>query len=180
MRQSSRSVDEHVRLVRQGAAGVTWPAAIDKMPRPADQARAEAIFEATAACRAYDDWRPSDWLLLAQFSVATTMLETLVAKIDSEGWTIEKEGRNGNLHSVKNPALDGLTHCTSRQLQLYRALGLTGAVADRRVVANAARRQGAGMSAAFSGGHDSLLAQPDGGAIDWVKALADQEKGAAQ
>lgn len=66
------------------------------------------------------DAKESDLSLYADFAQTSADIETLTAKVDAEGWTVETAG------SVKaNPAAQMLTQLRTQLAQLRRDLNLT-------------------------------------------------------
>jgi len=117
----------------------TWPETeVDRMSRPEDQERADAIFARILTARASKDFREHDLILAAQLAVTEVDLAKVQSQLDRFGYMTTNAGKNGNRLS-RSPLVDVWQALTNRQIQLIRSLGLSGVGTDLRQVNNAAK-----------------------------------------
>jgi hypothetical protein len=171
-RERSDSIHTHVSLVADARNPLEWPEdAVSRMVRPEDDAIATRIFDRIATSRAKRDWRLFDSAMIAELAVVTVELDKLMLLVQKSGWVTSKQGRSGTV-LTRTPLLDPIQHLSTRQINLSRALRITGLPTDARTVANAAVRE---KDIVPFGGPVSLLAQPDDRPpIEWTKMLSEE------
>jgi hypothetical protein len=135
-RARSDSVAAAVRSAQEASQpAIAWPEEITPLARAEDHRRALSIFARILAARARSDWRLADLPLAAQLANATVLADKLMAEIEQVGFTVASP-KNPE-QRLRNPALDGLSMMSSRQLSLQRMLGLSGVPGgDKRTTAH--------------------------------------------
>ena len=73
-------------------------------------------------------------------------LDQLQTMISQTGYVTRKSNSKGNPTVARNPLLDPIVQLSNRQITLSRSLGLTGAPADSKTIANRAAQHNETLS----------------------------------
>jgi len=131
----------------QNSAEFVWPTeTVTPMAHPEKQEHAMRIAQQIWASRAPQDWGDFQRTMIAQLAIVSVDLDQLQTMISQTGYVTRKSNSKGNPTVARNPLLDPIVQLSNRQITLSRSLGLTGAPADSKTIANRAAQHNETLS----------------------------------
>jgi len=156
---STEAATNAFRSVAQNSAEFVWPdQTVSQMVDAKKQAHAMRIAQQIWSSRAPQDWKDFDRTTISQLAITTVDLDELQTQISAEGYVVTKSNSKGNPTTARNPLLDPIVQLQNRQITLSRSLGLSGAPADPKTLANRAAQQKSTLAVVEN--LDDLLATP--------------------